>query len=144
MENEKKLKVFITDDDIFSLNVHEQYLKNIGISDINLFLNGVECLNNLSLNPDIIFIDHNMDILNGFETLKKIKRVNPNIFVVMVSAQENMNTAIEALKYGAFDYIIKGEEVESKMRSAIHRISLIQEEVNKANPGILKKILSFI
>ena len=144
MENEKKLKVFITDDDIFSLNVHEQYLKNIGISDINLFLNGVECLNNLPLNPDIIFIDHNMDILNGFETLKKIKRVNPNIFVVMVSAQENMNTAIEALKYGAFDYIIKGEEVESKMRSAIHRISLIQEEVNKANPGILKKILSFI
>lgn len=144
MQNENKFKVFVTDDDVFSLNVYEQYLKNISISDITLFNNGTDCLNNLDLKPDIIFIDHNMDILNGFEVLKKIKRVNPNIYVIMVSAQENMATAIEALKYGAFDYIIKGDGVESKMHNAVQRIALIQEQIKSNSGGLLRKILSII
>ena len=97
------------DDDLFCLNYTENHLKTTGYNDIHLFNNGSDCVNNLTLDPDIIFLDHMMDIMNGFEVLKKIKRFNPNIHVVMLSGQDNIETAINSLKYGAFDYIIKGE-----------------------------------
>jgi polysaccharide export outer membrane protein len=143
MENQNQFKFFVVDDDVFCASVYEQYLLNLGYNDIASFSNGIECLNNLHLNPDIIFLDHNMDDMNGFEVLKKIKRINPNIYVVMVSAQENIKTAVDALKYGAFDYIIKDNNVADKMALIIANIKKVKEELKKSNPGFFRKMLSF-
>ena len=139
---EKAINIFLVDDDLFSLNIFRQGLENIGYENISLFLNGIICLNNLSQKPDVIFLDHNMDDLTGFEVLKKIKRVDPNIFVIMVSAQENINIAVDALKYGAFDYIIKGDDEIEKMHQVILRTQFIKEEIAKSKPSLVKKILS--
>lgn len=143
MDSTYKFKIFLVDDDMFSLTLTEQNLKNMGYTDISIYENGTDCLGNLVLNPDIVFLDHNMDGLSGFEVLKKIKRYNPNIYVVMLSAQENIKTAVDALKYGAFDYIIKGDEENEKMISVIHRIAEIQILLNKSKPSLIKKILTF-
>jgi DNA-binding NtrC family response regulator len=100
-------------------------------------------LDNLHLNPDIIFLDHDMNDLNGFEVLKKIKRINPGIYVVMISGQENIKTAVDALKYGAFDYLIKDENVSKKIETLISNIVKIKQELKKSNAGFVSKILSF-
>lgn len=142
MENQNQLKFFIVDDDMFCANVYEQYLKNINYSDITHYNNGNDCLNNLHQNPDIIFLDHNMEGLTGFEVLKKIKRFNPNIYVVIVSAQENIKTAVDALKYGAFDYIIKDTKVLDNMQNVISKIIKVKDELKKANPNFIQKLLS--
>lgn len=139
----KDFKIFLVDDDLFSLNFNRQELENIGYDDISLYLNGTACLNNLYLKPDIVFLDHNMDIMTGFEVLKKIKRFNPEINVIILSAQETIKTAVDALKYGAFDYIIKGDDEITKMNNAIERIVNIREEIKKANPTLIQKLLSF-
>lgn len=137
-----QLKFFIVDDDHFCASLYEQYLKNKNYSDVSYFQNGEECLDHLHLNPNIIFLDHNMDDLNGFEVLKKIKRFNPNIYVVMVSGQENINTAVEALKYGAFDYLMKDGNVCDRMSETIEKIINIQEEIDKSNKKGFFKFLS--
>lgn len=129
----KQLKFFIVDDDFFCANLYEQYLKNQNYLDISYFSNGEDCLDHLDLKPDIVFLDHNMDDLSGFEVLKKIKRYDPNIYVVMVSGQESIDTAVEALKYGAFDYLSKDANVCEKMIDAIERIKKIQWEIEKSN-----------
>jgi CheY-like chemotaxis protein len=98
MENQQDVKIFLVDDDAFSLNLYEQNIRNLGYTNVTIFHSGVDCLNNLDQQPEIIFLDHNMDVLTGFEVLKKIKRINPNIYVIMLSAQENMKTAVDALK----------------------------------------------
>ena len=139
---EKSAKIFIVDDDLFTLNLYRQTIENLGFENISLFLYGSVCLNNLQQKPSLIFLDHNMGDLSGFEVLKKIKRFDPNIYVVIVSAQENMHIAIDALKYGAFDYIIKGDNELEKMQMVIDRIDLIEEELKKSKPSILQKILS--
>ncbi len=139
---ETTAKVFLVDDDLFSLNVYHQNVKNMGYTDVSLFLNGTICLNNLHKKPTIIFLDHNMEDLNGFEVLKKIKRYDPNIYVVIISAQESMKIAVDALKYGAFDYIIKGDNESERMKNVLLRIESIQKEIPKANPSFLKKLLS--
>lgn len=139
---QNQFKFFIVDDDVFCANVYEQYLTTLDYKDITAYSNGTECLNNLHLNPDIIFLDHNMEDITGFEVLKKIKRYNPNIYVVMISSQENMKTAIDALKYGAFDYVIKGIDVCEKIGEVINKIIRVKEELAKSNPGIIRRLLS--
>lgn len=139
---EKSAKIFIVDDDLFTLNLYRQTIENLGFENISLFLNGTICLNSLNQKPTLIFLDHNMDDLTGFEVLKKIKRYDPNIYVVIVSAQENMNIAIDALKYGAFDYIIKDDTVEDKMKLVIKKIEMVEEQLKKSNPTFIQKLLS--
>jgi polysaccharide export outer membrane protein len=85
-----------------------------------------------------------MDTLNGFEVLNKIKRFDPNINVVMVSGQEDLQIALNALKYGAFDYIIKGDQEIEKMESVITRITNLDKEIKRSKPSFFKRILSFI
>jgi len=56
----------------------------------------------------VIFLDHGMDYLTGLEVLKKIKAYDHNIFVVFLSGQANIMTAVKALKLGAIEFIAKG------------------------------------
>jgi DNA-binding NtrC family response regulator len=144
MENQNQFKFFIVDDDIFCANLYEQHLTNMNYNDITYFSNGNDCLSNLHLNPEIIFLDHNMEDMTGFEVLKKIKRYNPNIYVVMISGQENIKTAVDALKYGAFDYIIKDTDVCEKINLIINKIIQVKTELKKANPSFIQKLLAFI
>lgn len=141
MEITNQFKFFIVDDDVFCANLYEQHLRNSNYTDITYYSNGNDCLRNLHQNPDIIFLDHNMDDLSGFEVLKKIKRTNPNIYVVMISGQENIKTAVDALKYGAFDYIIKDELVCEKIKQIIEKIIKVKNELIKSNPNFIQKLL---
>ena len=143
MELAKEQKIFLVDDDLFCLNIYEQHLKTLGFEDIHLFQNGSDCLTHLPEEPDIIFLDHKMNNLTGFEVLKKIKRFNPNIHVIMVSGQDNIQTALNALKFGAFDYIIKGEQEQEKMSNVIQRIFALNEVLHRNKPSFLERIFSF-
>ncbi|KIA97665.1 response regulator [Flavobacterium sp. AJR] len=142
METKTQFKFFIVDDDFFCANLYNQYLTNMDYNDVTLFANGIDCIDNLHLKPDIIFLDHNMEDITGFEVLKKIKRYNPNIYVVMVSGQENIKTAVDALKFGAFDYVIKGNDVNEKMIVIITKIIAVKEQLKKVYPGLIKRLLS--
>lgn len=144
MESTQHVRIFLVDDDVFSLNLTEQHIRNLAYDDVTPFESGTACLNSLEQKPDIIFLDHNMDTLTGFEVLKKIKRFNPNIYVVMLSAQENMKTAIDSLKFGAFDYIIKGDQQEEKIADVLKRICEIQTLLKKSKPSFLRLLFSII
>ncbi len=137
MEIYKKYKIFIVDDNIFSLGMYERNLINLGYEDITTFSSGVEMLLKLVEGPDIIFLDHQMHPINGLEVLKLIKRFDPHIYVVMVSGQENLSIAIESLHHGAFDYIIKDDNENDKMKDVIVRIQTIHYLLlkNKKNPS---------
>lgn len=121
------IKVFLVDNDLITLNKYRQGLENIGYKDIHLFLNGMICINNLHLKPYIIFLNHPIDESSGFDVLKKIKQHHTNIFVVIMSNQEDVNLAVDALRNGAFDYIVKGDNEVSKMSHVIERIFLLDK-----------------
>ncbi len=57
--------------------------------------------------PDLIFLDLRMGGMSGIETLQHIRSANPKQMVVLMTAFGTAQTAIEAMKYGAFDYIMK-------------------------------------
>jgi DNA-binding NtrC family response regulator len=132
MQNQNLFKFYIVDDDVFCAKMHKQHLLSLGYRNIKCFSNGDDCLNNLNQNPDIIFLDHNIDGITGLEVLKEIKCYNPDIYVIMVSGQQNINIAVDALKYGAFDYIIKDNLVYDKMTLIINKISLVKKVMKKS------------
>lgn len=137
-------KIFVVDDDIFHLEVMQQILKSLGNNEVSVFENGMNCLTEIHKNPRIVFLDHQMEIYSGLETLRKIKRYNPDIFVVMVSAQGKIQTAVDSLKYGAFDYLEKDKNIEVKVQEVIQRIEEVRELVEKRKPSILKSIFSVL
>lgn len=135
------LKVFLVDDDPFFLNITEQYLNNLGITDVTLFDNGTECLARLSEKPDVIFLDYNMDTLTGMDVLKKIKRFDPNTYVVVLSAQEEVKPAVDLLKYGAFDYMQKNDVNVERIEEVLNKIVHIQDVLESKKKGFLKNIV---
>jgi DNA-binding NtrC family response regulator len=141
MISRKELTVFVVDDDSFCRALYKQYLVNMGFEKIEMISNGHECINRLIENPDIILLDHQMAPIDGLETLKKIKRFNPNIYLVYLSGQSNMKVTIDALKYGAFDYIIKSNKLEEEQIAiVITKILNIKELIASQPKGILKKL----
>ena len=122
MNLKKDSKVFIVDDDTFCRELYAQYLKNMGFYDIHLFDSGQECVNNLALRPDIVLLDHTMGEMDGLETLKKVKRFNPDIYIVVISGDETKQTPINALKFGAFDYITKGDRDEEMITRVLNKV----------------------
>lgn len=141
MINFKTSATFIVDDDPFVGQLYKKHLGNLGYRDLHYFNSGVACLNHLHLNPALILLDHQMSQVTGFEVLKKIKRFNPDAVVIMVSGQEDMATALNALKYGAFDYIIKDNTETLRIESALERLTKLQAQ-RPAGKSIFKKFLS--
>jgi DNA-binding NtrC family response regulator len=132
MEKLNTFKFFIVDDHNFSAQLHVQFLKNMGLKDISYYSNGADCLENLQQNPDIIFLDHHMEDINGIDVLKRIKQFDPNIYVVMVSGETDVKIALDALRFGAFDYILKGDAVADKMKTVLNKIIIVKEELKKS------------
>lgn len=144
MEGLKNIKIFIVDDDEFYLNIFSLYLSNLGVEDITLFESGLDALNKLEEQPLVVFLDHNMDDITGYEVLKKIKRYNPNIYVVMITAQEDIKTAVDSLKHGAFDYIQKGEHDEERVKAVLHKILEVKKMLEQSSPSFLKRLFQLV
>jgi DNA-binding NtrC family response regulator len=133
MKNLEKLKFFIVDDDPFCRALYHQHLVNLGFDNNCLFDNGLDCINQLAEQPDIIFLDYDMRPLNGLEVLRRVKRLNPNIHLVIISSQKDIQVAINALKYGAFDYIIKGDKELDTISQAVNRIIVSRDQKSALN-----------
>jgi FixJ family two-component response regulator len=88
-----------------------------------------------------------MDNLNGIDVLKKIKRFDPNIPIVFLSGQKEISIAVNALKYGALDYIIGKENVdEERITECMTKVSPVQRSLDSTGAGWSrsKKILAGI
>lgn len=142
MNNILNSKVFIVEDDAFTCLLYKKQLANLGFSDVLHFFNGKDCLDSIHLNPDIVLLDHQMNDVTGLELLGKIKRHNPDCFVIMVSAQEDMATALNALKKGAFDYIIKGREDSQCIEHALIRLSQLKQALAPKQHSLIKRLFA--
>jgi DNA-binding NtrC family response regulator len=134
-------KVFIVDDDELVLKSYARALQNKGFEDIETFESGVDCIRSLHKQPFIVLLDYQMDKLNGFEVLMKIRRYNPKVYVIMLSAQKNVQNAVDTLKYGAFDYIIKSNEDVDLIFKAFERIDLIERDYLVPKPTLISRLL---
>ncbi|MCG6185760.1 sigma-54-dependent transcriptional regulator [Maribellus maritimus] len=114
-------KIFIVEDN----ELYAQVLKKQLVSDqfqVKVFYNGKDCIANLGENPHIITLDYTLPDMTGQEVLKQIQQKLPDTHVIVISAQENITTAIELMKSGAYDYIMKAPDTREKLSNIIKNI----------------------
>jgi DNA-binding NtrC family response regulator len=83
-----------------------------------------------------------MDDLNGFDVLRKTKRYNPNTYVIIMSGQSDIANAVETLKFGAFDYIVKGDSDAAKLQMNFDRIFKLEEKILAPRKSLFSKLFS--
>jgi DNA-binding NtrC family response regulator len=127
MTNENKIKIFLVDDDALFLKLLEvEFLKH-GDFTIETYATGELCLAHLPNYPDVIILDYHLDgmdkqAMNGMATLDKIKAINPDIPVIMLSSQDKIEVAIECMHHRAFDYVVKSETAFMRLQKIITSI----------------------
>lgn len=124
--------VFLVDDEPIQNEMLKDYLAERFNFSYHLFDNGEEALSNMRLNPAIVILDyhlnaHNSAAKNGVQILREIKEQYPATQVIMVSGQDKIQVAVDSMKYGAYDYIVKGETTFSKMENTLKRIAELEE-----------------
>ena len=105
---------------------------------IETYPTGELCLENLVHTPDVIILDYHLDgivkgVMNGIETLDKIKIFNQDIPVVMLSSQDKIEVAINCMHHRAFDYVVKSETAFTRLKkiiTTIFKYKKMEKELN--------------
>jgi DNA-binding NtrC family response regulator len=106
MTDTQRRRLLIVDDEPLILEVLSEHFK--AEYDVETALNGADALGAiLRARPDAVMLDINMPRMNGVEVLKDIRQIDESIVVIMVTANEQVSLAAEALKNGAFGYVPK-------------------------------------
>lgn len=114
--------IFIVEDDPWYGEILAYHLSLNPDYTTSLFTSGKDCLANLYKKPDLISIDFSLPDINGIELYKKIKAAYADIPVIVISAQEDVSTAVELLKMGVTDYLVKDESTKDLLWNAVKRI----------------------
>ena len=131
MATKSESKIYVVDDDPFYLATYDKHLRAQGYSNITCFLSGNDFLQQLTDEPDIVILDHDLGDMTGLDVLKEIKRFNSNIFVIFASARQQPEIAAASLKAGAFDYIMKDDNVLDHITSTLGKLFVVQDYLKK-------------
>lgn len=135
-------KVMLVDDEAPFLEAMTKRLTKRGL-DVTTALSGPEALEKLKDQPDVdvVILDVKMPVMDGIETLREIKREHPLIEVIMLTGHATVETAIEGMKLGAFDYLMKPCDMEiliKKVNEAKAKKRAHEEKIREAR---LKEII---
>jgi two-component system OmpR family response regulator len=138
MTKETKIRLFLVDDDaVFLKSLEIEFLQHADF-EIETFATGELCIAALSHNPDVIILDYLLDgiiknVMNGIQTLDKIKAFNKDIPVVILSSQDKIEVAINCMHHKAFDYVVKSETAFVRLKkiiATIFRYKKMEKELN--------------
>ncbi len=136
------LNVFIVEDDEFYGEMLKHHLSKNPDYEVTLYKSGAECIANLHQKPSVISLDFSLPDMTGHDVLKKIQNFNPEIPVIIVSGQEEISTAVQLLREGAYDYIEKNDDTRARLWNVLSKIKEnvgLKEEINELREEIGQK-----
>lgn len=132
MKSEQAFNIFVVEDNewynkllVHTLSLNPEYT-------VKSFFSGEELLKELSELTHVVTLDYRLPDTTGDELLKKIKNISPNTEVIIISEQSEIETAVELLKLGAYDYLVKSDDIRDRLWNAVNNV--------RKNTGLKKKI----
>ena len=138
----EKPKLMLVDDEERFLSTTHKLLEKKGFV-VETAASGAEALERLRSNPvHVVILDVKMPGMDGVATLREIKRQFPMVEVIMLTGHATVESAIDGLKSGAVDYLMKPadlEEIIEKATDAYNRRTNIEEKIRVARMrGMMK------
>jgi len=125
-------RILVVDDELIVCESCQRILEEEGL-EVEVALSGGEALEKMKVSPfDIVITDLKMPGIDGMELLKTLRREYPDTIVIMITGFSTVETAVEAMKLGAFDYIPKPftpDEVSIVVKKAIEQKNLLLENI---------------
>ena len=133
-----KKNILVVDDESSIRESLSGILRDEGY-EVSVAVDGVTALKKVEEDsPDLIFLDIVMPGIDGLETLQKLKEKFPEVYVIIISAYGTIETAVKALKYGAFDFIEKPLSLEKVVLTVKHAFDFFK--LNQENWLLRQKI----
>ena len=102
-----KIKILVVDDEAVMRDTISDWLEEKGYNAISV-CSGMEAIEKVKTESfNAAFVDLKMPGLDGIEVLRAMKRINPDISVIIMTAYATIETAIKAMKEGAYNYLVK-------------------------------------
>ena len=142
MQNTKNPLIFIVNDSVVYRDLIVGYLTSHGFNRLKTFKSGEETLKSMHMKPDIIVLDYSFEGISGLELMKKVQNEHPEIDFVFLSGQNDVNVAVNIMKRGASDYIVKNDKApENLMHSIEYLLSATKKE--KVKKGFQIGVVGF-
>lgn len=132
MMKEAPFTVFVVEDDewynkllVHAVSMDPEYM-------VESFTTGKDLLAALHKAPDVVTLDYRLPDMDGATLLEKVKAVDPNIEVVVISEQQDVGTAMELLRAGVYDYLVKAKDIKDKLLNVLRNI--------QKNTGLRKQV----
>ena len=139
---ENLVKIYVVEDNdwynrllVHTLSLNPDYA-------VKSFFNGKDFMDSLKDIPDIVTLDYRLPDISGAELLKQIKQEYPDIQVILISEQEDINTVVELLKLGAKDYITKSNDIRDRLLNTVQNIRKemgLLSEITRLRKEVQKK-----
>jgi DNA-binding NtrC family response regulator len=132
MNVSSRKRVLVVDDDVHIRRLVDQILKRTKLYDVAAASNGEACLARLAeTGADLVLLDLQMPGIDGMETLQAIRKSNPGLPVIIMTAHGTIERAVDSMKLGAYDFLTKpfpAERLKVTVRNAIEA-SLLETEL---------------
>ena len=139
---EKPFTIFVVEDDPWYGQLLHYHLSLNPDDTVQLFTSGQECLDHMHLNPDVVTIDFSLPDISGDKLLAKLKQRAPEVPVIIISAQSKIATAVQLLKAGAADYLVKDDNTKDLLWNTIQKLretSGLREQVRRLEEQLQSK-----
>jgi DNA-binding NtrC family response regulator len=128
-------KILVVDDELFVRELLLEFLSTQGY-EVSLADSGEKAVKLMQTQPvDVVLLDLKMPGIDGIEALKQIKEIDPNTLAIIMTGYPTIESSIEALHHGAYDYVIKPFKL-NELKSSIQKA--LQEHKLKTEIGQLK------
>jgi len=136
--------ILLVDDEEDFLETLTKRLEKRGI-DVKGVRSGEEALEALKENPfDVIILDIKMPGgMDGIEALREIKKIQPLSEVILLTGHASVETSIEGMKLGAFDYLLKPIKLEDLLKKVAEALERKDAQDNKIRSAQIKKLLRY-
>jgi len=137
----EKMRMMLVDDEERFLSTTQKLLAKMGY-DVVTVSSGIEALEKIRMhNIHVVILDVKMPGMDGNATLKEIKRQFPLVEVIMLTGHATMESAIDGLKSGAFDYLMKPTDIDTIIEKAEEAFEKRHGQEEKIRVAQMRKVM---
>lgn len=119
---QSNLKIFIVEDDEWYRKLLMHTARLNPDYDVHGFSSGKEVLAALNEQPDVITLDYRLPDTLGDELMERIRKVLPEVPILIISEQGDVGTAVSLLKAGAYDYLVKDSDIRDRLLNTLQNV----------------------